>query len=334
MNRSSKVSRLIWPFGIMALALVTLVLGAITTLSPSWPVTAFDGSPTAGTLSITANTILTGDHTGTIFISTNSVTLDCNGHTVTGPGTIAGFGVFVSGATGVTVKNCNITGMSNGVILSGGSNGAIIQDNTINGNTTGVKSFGSSNVAPMQGRAFAVEADTVLVSVGQEALVPRGWGLGLTPQGTIKANGRTLVTEREGVFAGGDAVSGPDSIVEAMAQGKRAAVGIDQYLGGDGDITESLAPEPGEEMEMPQHIAQQGKPVVPMPTRDPGERKYTFAMVERRAIARRRRSLRLAAASAATFGVRAPPRSGARSRARVPAQNVSTNSRSVGFIGS
>ena len=145
---------------------------------------------------------------------------------------------------------------------------------------TETDAWGRGTVAPMPGSAFAVEADTVLVSVGQEALVPRGWGLGLTPQGTIKANGRTLVTEREGVFAGGDAVSGPDSIVEAMAQGKRAAVGIDQYLGGDGDITESLAPEPGEEMEMPQHIAQQGKPVVPMPTLDPGERKYTFAMVE------------------------------------------------------
>ena len=151
--------------------------------------------------------------------------------------------------------------------------------------------------APAAGSSFAMEAETVLVSAGQEAHVPESWGLRLTPQGTIHASEHTLTTAREGVFAAGDAVTGPDSIVEAMAQGKKAAIGIDQYLGGDGDISESLAPAPGEEMAMPAHLAQQGKPAVPMPKADPGARKGTFVVAElgyskEEAIAEARRCIR------------------------------------------
>lgn len=43
------------------------------------------------------------------------------------------------------------------------------------------------------------------------------------------------------MFAGGDAVSGPASVVDAIAHGRRAAESIDTYLGGDGNISEKLA---------------------------------------------------------------------------------------------
>ena len=52
----------------------------------------------------------------------------------------------------------------------------------------------------------------------------------------------TYTTDREGVFAGGDAVTGPASVIEAIAAGRRAASWIDQYLGGLGIIDEVLAP--------------------------------------------------------------------------------------------
>ncbi|UCC73634.1 MAG: FAD-dependent oxidoreductase [Gemmatimonadota bacterium] len=82
-------------------------------------------------------------------------------------------------------------------------------------------------------------ADRVLVAIGQEpalgflASVER---IELTGAGNIEVNAGSMATSIEGVFAGGDVVSGPASVVEAIAHGRRAASGIDRYLGGDGDI--------------------------------------------------------------------------------------------------
>jgi NADH-quinone oxidoreductase subunit F len=44
-----------------------------------------------------------------------------------------------------------------------------------------------------------------------------------------------------GIFAGGDAVLGPATVIECIAQGRQAAISIDKYLGGSGEITEILA---------------------------------------------------------------------------------------------
>jgi len=58
----------------------------------------------------------------------------------------------------------------------------------------------------------------------------------------IVADRRTLATGEEGVFAGGDVVTGPQSIIGGIAQGRSAAESMDKYLGGQGDIGETLAP--------------------------------------------------------------------------------------------
>lgn len=55
-------------------------------------------------------------------------------------------------------------------------------------------------------------------------------GLELTRHGTIKVDEGTYQTSLEGVFAGGDAVTGPKIAIEAIAQGKNAARVIDSYL--------------------------------------------------------------------------------------------------------
>ena len=161
----------------------------------------------------------------------------------------------------------------------------------------GRNEWGQATLEPQPGGAFRLEAETVLVSMGQQTAMPEGWGIGVGPRGTLQADPRSLMTARPGVFAGGDAVTGPDSIVEAMAQGKRAAAAIDEYLGGDGDISERFAPEPGEEMAMPAHLAEQGKPAVPMPLAGEGPRKDSFALVElgynrQEAVAEARRCIR------------------------------------------
>ena len=66
---------------------------------------------------------------------------------------------------------------------------------------------------------------------GQELLagVPE---LARTPRGTVWADPVTCATGLEGVFAGGDAVSGPATVVHAMAMGRRAAESADRYLAG------------------------------------------------------------------------------------------------------
>ncbi|MBI5442912.1 MAG: FAD-binding protein [Deltaproteobacteria bacterium] len=88
-------------------------------------------------------------------------------------------------------------------------------------------------------------ADTVILAVGQapdRSFAPPG--LGITGSGTVEADPLTGETTLPGVFAGGDVVSGPATVVKAIAAGKRAAVSIDRYLRGE-DLREgrNLIPE-------------------------------------------------------------------------------------------
>jgi NADPH-dependent glutamate synthase beta subunit-like oxidoreductase len=72
---------------------------------------------------------------------------------------------------------------------------------------------------PIEGSNFRIDADTVIVAIGQTADLE---GLPLGVGGRIPCND-SLATGTPGVFAGGDAVLGPASLVEAMAHGHRAA---------------------------------------------------------------------------------------------------------------
>ena len=88
-----------------------------------------------------------------------------------------------------------------------------------------------------------VEADTIILAIGQSPVLDF-----LNAESKVKikgnrisANKDNLATDEPGVFAGGDVVTGPASIIQGIAQGRVAAVSIDKYLGGDGDITEILA---------------------------------------------------------------------------------------------
>jgi NADPH-dependent glutamate synthase beta subunit-like oxidoreductase len=78
-----------------------------------------------------------------------------------------------------------------------------------------------------------LEADTVILAIGQQAdvafLKPED-GIQLTPQFSIKVDRETLATSAPGIYAGGDAAFGPRNIIDAIANGKRAALSIDDYL--------------------------------------------------------------------------------------------------------
>jgi NADH-quinone oxidoreductase subunit F len=84
------------------------------------------------------------------------------------------------------------------------------------------------------GEAFVIPADQVLVAIGQSLdlqKITKHIQLE-TRQAFIQVNPVTGQTSEKWIFAGGDAVSGASSVVEAVAAGERAAVGIDQYLTG------------------------------------------------------------------------------------------------------
>ncbi len=97
------------------------------------------------------------------------------------------------------------------------------------------------------GSEFLREFDTVITAIGQEPDAPSTFQLTLGEGAVIQVDRETLQTERPGVYAGGDAVSGPASVIEAIALGRRAAQAIDRYLGGEGDIEERLVSEEPDE---------------------------------------------------------------------------------------
>jgi len=86
------------------------------------------------------------------------------------------------------------------------------------------------------------ELDTLIVAIGQVpdlSLLGQGSKVRSTAAGTIKVEDN-LATNMDGVFAAGDAVSGPSSVIEAIAMGRKAAISIDKDLGGEGIISEKL----------------------------------------------------------------------------------------------
>lgn len=131
---------------------------------------------------------------------------------------------------------------------------------------------------PLEGSGFEMRVDTVVAAVGQRTEIPGSTGLNLSEGDLALSDPDTMGTDRPGLFAGGDMVSGPASIIEAVAHGRKAAIAIDQYLGGCGCIDRDLA---SPEAEVMVEVGEAPKPSrVPMPSRPPGERIGTFGLVE------------------------------------------------------
>lgn len=92
---------------------------------------------------------------------------------------------------------------------------------------------GRRRPVPIEGSEFVLDVDSVVVSIGQgpHPLVPSTTpGLKTTKWGNIVADEVTGVTSREGVFAGGDIVTGAATVILAMGVGKSAAETIDKYV--------------------------------------------------------------------------------------------------------
>ncbi len=90
---------------------------------------------------------------------------------------------------------------------------------------------GRRRPVPIEGSEFTIPADFFIEAVGEvaESDTLRSIGLELSPRGLIKVNDN-MMTSMEGVFAAGDVVSGPRTVIEAVAGGAKAAESIDEYF--------------------------------------------------------------------------------------------------------
>lgn len=99
----------------------------------------------------------------------------------------------------------------------------------------------------VEGENFDIDVDMVIPAISQYADFPfiGKDEVELTKWGTFVTENDTKMTSMAGVFAGGDVVRGPDEVIRAIADGKKAAQSIDKYLGGKGHLNK------GEPIEIP-----------------------------------------------------------------------------------
>lgn len=85
---------------------------------------------------------------------------------------------------------------------------------------------------PVKGSEFSFPVDTVITAIGQFTKIPDELHADADEKGSIRVSENRFMTSREGVFAAGDAVSGPRTVTEAIAMGAKVANAINRYLGG------------------------------------------------------------------------------------------------------
>jgi NADH-quinone oxidoreductase subunit F len=98
-----------------------------------------------------------------------------------------------------------------------------------------VDASGRPSPEPVPGTEFTLSLNTLIVAIGErpDSDCLASMGLELDKSGRVRVDESTLLTSRKGVFAGGDLVTGPNTVVDAIAAGKRAAGAIDRYLKGE-----------------------------------------------------------------------------------------------------
>jgi NADH-quinone oxidoreductase subunit F len=112
---------------------------------------------------------------------------------------------------------------------------------------------GRRKTVPVEKSEFFLQADTVIPAVSQYSDLPfiKKGEVETTSWGTLVVDPHSLMTTIEGVFAGGDVARGPETVIQAIADGKRAAQSIDVYLGGSGKLNK------GSKIDIPQSFQEE-----------------------------------------------------------------------------
>ena len=143
-------------------------------------------------------------------------------------------------------------------------------------------SSGRRRPVPIEGSEFILKIDTLIPAIGQApdlSFLPSGNGFHISKQGALIINPDTGATNQPGIFAGGDAVSGPATAIEAIASGKRAAVAIDRYLRGE-ELVSETKPEKIVSFEEIEKKAVEKRERQKMPSLNPSERISCFKEAE------------------------------------------------------
>ena len=137
---------------------------------------------------------------------------------------------------------------------------------------------GRRKPVPIPGSEFSFDVDSVIVAIGQKP--ESKWlekDLPVSEWGTLKVDGSSLKFENDGIFAGGDVMRGPATVIEAIADGKRAALSIDAYINGK----EFTIEEKKLAVDFPEPLSDEKLERLPMSSIPIEERINTFNEVEK-----------------------------------------------------
>ena len=148
-------------------------------------------------------------------------------------------------------------------------------------------SSGRRRPVPVTGSEFTMKVDTVIAAIGQTldaAGLDEDGRVEFSKRGYITVNNETMETSVTGVFSGGDCTSGPATVVEALAAGRRAAVSIGQYLNGEPIMPEAVpyncAKGELEDIDLSEYDNVERIARAEMPVLEPEERKKNFDQIE------------------------------------------------------
>jgi NADPH-dependent glutamate synthase beta subunit-like oxidoreductase len=145
---------------------------------------------------------------------------------------------------------------------------------------------GRRRPVPVEGSEFTMEASTIITAIGQTPeteLLSTDGGVECDRWHQIVADAETAQTSLEWVFAGGDAVTGPATVIEAVCAGKKASKAIMHYLRGEELRDPAPIPIPRLRIEESTEVAEDERAALErpvMPTMDSSERVHGFELVD------------------------------------------------------
>ena len=137
---------------------------------------------------------------------------------------------------------------------------------------------------PIPGSEFVIMLDNLIPAIGEEpdlSFLPPGYGLEISNRNTIAVDPESMATNRPGIFAAGDAVTGPSTIADSIASGKLAAQSIHKFLQGQPVVRDYSITVPCPRVEpVPQTEEMFELQRFPMPCAPAAERVHNFGLVE------------------------------------------------------
>ncbi|MDR1863137.1 MAG: NADPH-dependent glutamate synthase [Treponema sp.] len=130
-------------------------------------------------------------------------------------------------------ENINFMFLTNPLIIQGNDTGWVSSISCQKMVLGAADQSGRARPVPLEGSEFSIETDCVIMAIGTSPnplIKSTTSGLAVQPWGGIIVDEKTGKTSREGVYAGGDAVTGAATVILAMGAGKIAAKAIDSYL--------------------------------------------------------------------------------------------------------